>query len=114
VRNARRGLPADFLSAREDAGLSLRRLAHAAGISPTTIGAIERGEAEPGLAVMARLATALEMSLSVRLFPGTGPLIRHHVQAAMLTALLRMKHQRWEARPEVAVYRPARGVRPCA
>jgi transcriptional regulator with XRE-family HTH domain len=67
VRNTRRGLATEFLVAREDAGISLRRLARAAGISPTTVGAIERGEAEPGLAVMTRLATALGMSLSVRL-----------------------------------------------
>jgi hypothetical protein len=50
------------------------------------------------------------MSLSVRLFPGTGPLIRDHLQASMLEALLVIAHPRWRRRPEVAVYRPVRGV----
>jgi transcriptional regulator with XRE-family HTH domain len=110
VRQARRNLSAEIRTARQDAGLSLHRLAGAAGISATTIGAIERESAEPSLQVLARVASALGMSLSIRLYPGTGPLIRDHIQPVMLGALLGILHQRWRRRPEVAVYKPVRGV----
>jgi hypothetical protein len=50
------------------------------------------------------------MDLSVRLYQGTGPLIRDHIQAAMIEALLGESHERWRPSPEVAVERPARGV----
>jgi hypothetical protein len=46
----------------------------------------------------------------VRYFQGTGPLIRDHIQTAMIGALLAIAHERWRPRPEVAVYRPVRGV----
>ena len=110
VRRARRGLATDLRTGREDAGLSLRRLAAAAGVSASTLRAIEQDDVEPSLQVLARLATVLGMSLSVRLYPGTGPLIRDHIQAAMIEALLEILHERWRPRPEVAVFRPVRGV----
>jgi hypothetical protein len=53
---------------------------------------------------------ALGLSFSVRLYPGTGPLIRDHIQAAMIGALLTILHERWRPTPEVPVYRPVRGV----
>ena len=110
VRHARRELAADIRTGRHDAGLSLRRLASASGVSASTLRAIEHDEVEPSLQVLARLATALGMSLGVRLFPGGGPLIRDHVQAAMIEALLSVLHPRWRPRPEVPVHRPVRGV----
>jgi transcriptional regulator with XRE-family HTH domain len=110
VRQLRRGLAAEIRTGRQDAGLSLRQLAATAGVSPSTLRAIELDEAEPSLQVLARVGTSLGMSLSVRLFPGTGPLIRDHLQAAMLNALLGILDKRWRARPEVAVRHPVRGV----
>jgi hypothetical protein len=50
------------------------------------------------------------MDLSVRLYPGTGPLIRDHIQAAMIEALLDVLDERWRVAPEVWVHRPTRGV----
>ena len=110
VRRARRGLATDLRTGREDAGLSIRRLAAAAGVSASTLRAVEQDDVEPSLQVLARLATVLGMSLSVRLYPGTGPLIRDHIQAAMIEALLEILHERWRPRPEVTVFRPVRGV----
>jgi transcriptional regulator with XRE-family HTH domain len=110
VRRVRRALAADIRSGRADAGISLRRLAATAGVSAATIRAIEQEEHEPSLQVIARLATALGMSLGLPLYPGTGPLIRDHIQALMLTGLLGIIHPRWRRRPEVAVWRPVRGV----
>ena len=110
MRQARHLLAADLLAAREDAGLSMRLLARAAGVSATTVGAIEREEAEPSLQIVARVAAVLGLRLSVRLYPGTGPLIRDHLQARMLGALIGITHERWVPRPEVPVHRPVRGV----
>jgi transcriptional regulator with XRE-family HTH domain len=110
ARDTRRSIAADIQSARDDAGLSLRQLAVAAGISHATLLSVEGGSHDPTTEVLARLAAALGMSLSVRLYPGTGPLIRDHLQASMLEALLAIAHPRWRRQPEVAVYRPVRGV----
>lgn len=96
--------------AREDAGLSLSRLANACGLSKGHLHALEAGRIEPRTETVARVASALGMSLSVRLYPGTGPLIRDHLQAAMIGALLGILDPRWWPRPEVLVYRPVRGV----
>ena len=79
-------------------------------MSPATVRALEADVVEPTLEVVARLSAALGMSMSVRLFPGSGPLFRDHLQLAMTGALLRILHPRWRARPEVPVYRPVRGV----
>jgi transcriptional regulator with XRE-family HTH domain len=108
VRRMRRDLAAELRSGREDAGLSLHRLAAAAGVSAATVRAVEHDTVEPTLQVVARMAAALGMSLSVKLYPG--PLIRDHIQAAMLEALLTTLDARWRAHPEVPVYQPVRGV----
>ena len=60
--------------------------------------------------MLARVSTALGMSLSVRVYPGTGPQLRDHLQAAMLEALIKLLHERWRPRLEVAVDHPVRGI----
>jgi transcriptional regulator with XRE-family HTH domain len=110
ARELRTRLGADLRTAREDAGLSLTGLARTCGIAKSTLHAIESGQAEPRLETAARLATALGSDLGLRLYPGTGPLVRDHLQLAMLEALLSVVHPRWRARPEVPVYQPVRGV----
>lgn len=107
----RRGIASDVRSAREDAGLSLRHLAESAGVSASTIRAIEQDDVEPSLQVLARLSVVLGLSLGLRLYPGTGPLIRDHLQAAMISAVVAIRHKRWKPRPEVTVYRPVRHAR---
>jgi len=99
--------------ARSDAGLSVRRLAQAAGISHGTLLSIERGERDPTTEAVARVAAVLGMSFSVRLYPGTGPLIRDQHQALMLGALIGIAHPRWRRHLETGVYRPVRGVIDC-
>jgi len=49
---------------REGAGLSLRDLAERSGVSAPMLSQVERGETSPTLAVAARIAAGLELSLS--------------------------------------------------
>lgn len=79
-------------------------------MSRSHLHAIETGATQARLEVLARAGAALGMDLSVRLYPNTGPLVRDHIQAAMIEALLRVLDERWQPSPEVAVYRPVRGV----
>jgi len=99
-----------YRAARDDAGLSQRQIAVAAGISQSYLAEIEAGRAEPSLAVVVALAMALGWEASLRFFPGTGPLLRDRIQAPMLEAMLRILHPRWSRFPEVPVRKPASGV----
>ncbi|MET0772143.1 MAG: helix-turn-helix domain-containing protein [Candidatus Limnocylindrales bacterium] len=96
--------------AREDAGLSQRSLSIAAGLGPTAVRQVEGGDHEPSIGVLARIAAVLGGELSVRYYPGAGPRIRDHLQAAMLDALIDVRHGRWTASPEVWVTSPVKGV----
>lgn len=100
----------DIRRAREDAGLSLSRVADAAGVSKSHLHAIESEASEPSLETLARVGGALGLDLSVRYYPGTGPLLRDHFQAAIIEELLCIRHARWQPMPEVWVTRPVRGV----
>lgn len=95
---------------REDAGVSQRRLALAAGVSRAHLGAIEAGEAEPSIEVLGRIGAALGADLSVRFFEGTGPRLRDHLQTPMANELLAQSRAAWAGRVEVVVTRPVRGV----
>ncbi len=95
---------------RESAGLSMRAVALAAGISPSTQRAIENSTHSPSIEVLSRVAQVLGAGLGVRLYAGTGPRIYDHLQAAMLKAFMQCLHPRWGRRPEVTVCGPARGV----
>jgi transcriptional regulator with XRE-family HTH domain len=59
---------------REGMGLSLRDLAERSGVSAPMLSQVERGETSPTLAVAARIASGLELSLSqlLRLDEGDG------------------------------------------
>lgn len=72
--------------------------------------AIESARIEPRWGAVCRIAAALGGTLGVRFFAGTGPLIRDHIQSAMVAALLAILEERWQPRPEVPLYRPVRGV----
>src|SRR5439155_16767190 len=99
-----------ILRLRLDAGISQRRLAEAAGIPQSYLSRIERGEADPSLAVLVAIGQALGTELSLRLMPGTGPRIRDRLQAPIGEALLKASSGAWKALVEVSVWRPARGV----
>jgi len=79
-------------------------------VSHSTILGLERATHDPTTEATARVAAALGLDLSVRLYPGTGPLIRDHLQAPMLDVLIDGLDERWRPTPEVAVHRPVRGV----
>lgn len=102
----RRALGLELRRLRLDAGLSLRALGAAAEIDPAHIARIERGERTAGLETLVRLATWLGADLSVRLFPRTRPLLRDHLQAQMLEALLAIARPTLGRHLEVAVNRP--------
>lgn len=110
AREQQRAIATEVKRARDDVGLSQRRLASAAGISQGTLSQIETGDIEPTLEVLGRLAAALGGELSVRINPGIGTPIRDHLQAAMVQGLIQALHPRWKRFLEVAVHRPVRGV----
>jgi transcriptional regulator with XRE-family HTH domain len=110
VEEQRRAIGREIRLLREDAGLTQAQLARAAGLSRAHLCGIESGESEASLAALTALAEALGASVSVRLYPGTGPRIRDHLQARIVDALLRQLEPRWKRFLEVPVYRPARGV----
>lgn len=101
---------AEIRRLRLDAGLSLRRLAVMAGIDHGHLSLIERGLREPSLAVLTAIADALGGSVSLRIYPGTGPRLRDPLQARITEALVRILDPRWTRFVEVPVHRPARGV----
>jgi transcriptional regulator with XRE-family HTH domain len=59
-----RRLGARVRALREGMDLSLRDLASRAGVSAATLSQVERGESSPSIAVAARIAEGLELSLS--------------------------------------------------
>ena len=105
-----RSIGEDFRRAREDAGLSQRQVAAAAGISQSYYAQIEAGAVTARLEVLHAIAVALGGQASLRFFAGTGPRLRDRLQAPMVESFLRILHPRWERFPEVVVQRPAYGV----
>ena len=113
VRRLVRGLDAsvggELTRLREDAGLSRRAVALAAGVDPAFYGRVEDGREHPSNETLVRLGLVLGGDVRVHLYPNSGPLIRDRHQARMLEALLDQVHPRWQAYTEVAVRRPSRG-----
>jgi len=95
---------------REDAGLTRAAVARAAGIDPTYLTLIERGDRDASCRVLASIGGALGADLSVRLFSNSGPVIHDRTQAPMGEALLAVTHPRWGRWPEVVVRAPVHGV----
>jgi hypothetical protein len=60
--------------------------------------------------VLVAIATALGGSLSVRLYPGTGPRLTDPIQSRISEAFVRILDPRWTRMVEVPVHKPARGV----
>jgi len=95
---------------RRDAGISARTLAVAAGVNAGYLSQIFAGTREPSIAVLSALSGVLGATLSVRVYPNTGPTIRDGIQARIVEELLRVVAPTWRPSIEVAVTRPARGV----
>ena len=109
-REMRVAIGAEIRRMRLDAGLSQRRLAEMASIDHGFLSLIERGLREASLAILVAIATALGGTVSIRLFPGTGPRLRDPIQARITEVLVRILDARWTRLVEVPVNRPARGV----
>jgi transcriptional regulator with XRE-family HTH domain len=99
----------DIRGQMQDAGLSARQLAAAAGMDHGFLGRILAGDTHPSIRTIARIGVALNADLSLRLYANAGPHIRDRWQAPMLEEVLRVRHPRWEAYPEALVSRPVRG-----
>ena len=106
----RRAIGAQIAQLRQDANISKRRLAEAGGIPQSFLSRIERGLAEPSLAVLVAIGGPLGADLSLRLHPGAGPRIRDRLKAPITEELIRRSRGGWRSVPEVSVWRPARGV----
>ena len=104
-----RNLAEALIGLRLDAGISQGAVARAAGISRAYLSAIEAGLRTPSVEVLARLASALGADLLVRIYPGTGPTLRDHLQVAMAEALLVLADRSWRPQLEVRIPPPARG-----
>jgi transcriptional regulator with XRE-family HTH domain len=109
-RLLRRTIADELRRVRFDEGLSQRSVAGAAGLHHSHLPRIETGQRQASLDALVALATAMGHEVSVRLYPGSGPRVRDHIQVRMIEVLLAALHPRWFARLEVAVYRPVRGV----
>lgn len=94
---------------REDAGVSITRLARASGVPVAFLWRILNGDERPSIETYARLAAALGADLSAHLYPNTGPAIRDRHQATIQEGLLELLAARWRPFPEVGVRHPVRG-----
>jgi transcriptional regulator with XRE-family HTH domain len=106
----RRAIGQQIVQLRLDANISQRQLAIAAGIPQAFLSRSEAGTVEPSIAVLIAIGEALGADLTVRFHPGTGPRIRDRIQAPIVEELVRISRPAWRSMPEVAVWRPARGV----
>ena len=104
-----RQLADEIVRQREDAGLSRRALAAAAGIHHSVLDRIEDGRVRPSHETYLRLAAALGADFTAHLYPNAGPAIRDRFQAPIVEGLLGILAHRWQPFPEAAVRRPARG-----
>jgi transcriptional regulator with XRE-family HTH domain len=110
VHDLRHAIGSEIRRLRLDAGLSQRRLATAAGIDQAHLSRIERGQADVSVTSFVALADALGGDARLRIYPGTGPRLRDHLQARMIDTLVRILDPRWRCSLEVPVHRPSRGV----
>lgn len=94
---------------RDDAGITVRELAAAAGLSHTYVARILAGTERPTLEAYGRLAAVLGVDFGVGFCANTGPAIHDRHQAPILECLLRERHPRWRPFTEIAVQRPSRG-----
>ncbi len=104
-----RALGEELRRFREDAGLTRLAVARAAGVDDAYVGRVEDGRGCPSLETYQRLAAALGLDLSVRLYPNTGPTVRDRHSAPMLEGVLQALDRRWRPLTEVAVRSPSRG-----
>jgi transcriptional regulator with XRE-family HTH domain len=105
ARAIRHDLGAEITALRESSGVSMRALALAAGISPSTERAIEDRTHSPTIEVLARVAQILGAELGVRLYAGSGPRIHDHLRWTQST-----RHVVAEFAELLAVAYPARHV----
>jgi transcriptional regulator with XRE-family HTH domain len=100
---------AELDRARRDAGVSLRQLSLACGVSEPYLSLVFAGRREPSVSVLTAITRALGGDLSIRYYPSGGPQIYDRSQAPIIEELLRIADPTWDRSVEVAVLRPVRG-----
>lgn len=100
-----RRMAGELLVARLGSGLSQTVVGAAAGMSRCQVARLERASTHPTIDQVARIATALGMDLSVRLYPAGDP-IRDAGHAALLARLRRQLHPGLGWRTEVPLPSP--------
>jgi transcriptional regulator with XRE-family HTH domain len=101
LRAMTRSVGLEIRRLREDVGLTQRQLALRAGLDHGFLARVETGERCPSFATLTAISMALGGDVRVHLYPGTGPVIRDGVHAAMATALLDIIDPRWHRFVEV-------------
>ena len=109
TREVNRAAVLDIDRLRQDAGMSVRRLAQEASIDAGYLSQLFAGLRSPSTAVLVALTTVLGADLSIRVYPTTGPTVRDAIQARIGEELLRIAAPTWKRSIEVPIYRPARG-----
>jgi transcriptional regulator with XRE-family HTH domain len=105
----RRDLVEQIRRLRDDAGVTVREFAEAAGLSAAYVARILAGTERPTPEAYGRLAAVLGADLAIRLYPNTGPAIHDRHQGPILERLLEARHPRFTPYQEVSVHRPSRG-----
>ena len=99
----------DLDRARRDAGVSLRQLSTACGVSLGHLSETFAGDREPSVSVLTAIARALGGDLSIRFYPSGGPQIHDRAQAPIAEELLQIVDPSWDRVVELVVTRPVRG-----
>jgi transcriptional regulator with XRE-family HTH domain len=104
-----RQVAGEIVRLREDAGLSQRAVAVAAGLDPGYLSRVETAAVRPTIETYTRIAAVLGADTNAHLYPTTGPTIHDRHQARIVEAVVRLLDARWQSFTEVAVRRPSRG-----
>jgi hypothetical protein len=93
----------------DDSGTSIRSVARTAEIDPGFLARIVRGLEHPTVETLLKIGTAVNATVSLRLYPNAGPAIKDRWQAPMLETLLGHASPRWQRYLEAGVLRPDKG-----
>lgn len=84
-----RDIGTEIVVARSTIGISRKHAARLAGISHSTLGAIETGAVSPRLDTLVAACSAVGLSLSIKAYPGKSIGLRDSGQLAIVEAIVR-------------------------
>jgi transcriptional regulator with XRE-family HTH domain len=92
----------DVRNARADRGLTLKQVAHRAGVSPDTARRIERGDAGAELDTLCAVGAAVGLDLVLQDYPANPPSLRDSGQLIVASYLCSVAHPSWKPQLEVS------------